>query len=125
MIPHILAEGSEVEAVEAKFERTAIEELESARNEIAELQSKHESLLSEFNATCDDLTAANNELTELKVAHVMPEGAQVPVVDPRDVKELLTLLDTMLENIPEDMIEEFANSDDFVLYKAVLDGYGV
>ena len=172
MIPRILAEGSEVEAVEVKFERTAIEELESARNEIAELQSKHESLLSELNSTRDDLTATNNELTELreipgasdveaalttelesarneiaelqskhesllseltatnneltelKEAHVVPEGVQAPI-DPQEVKELLTLLDTMLENLPDDMIEEFANSDDFVLYKTVLDGYGV
>jgi len=176
IIPRILAEGSEVEAVEVKFELTAIEELESARNEIIalqskhesllsaltaanneltelrgvqersaseaetqtalttelesarneiiELQSKHESLLSELNSTRDDLTATNNEIAELKEAHVVPEGVQAPI-DPHEVKELLTILDTMLENLPDDTIEEFANSDDFVLYKTVLDGYGV
>ncbi|KAF5410772.1 MAG: Chromosome partition protein Smc [Candidatus Methanogasteraceae archaeon] len=99
-------------------------ELESARNEITELQSMHESLLSELNSTRDNLTATNNEIAELKEAHVVPEGVQAPI-DPHEVKELLTILDTMLENLPDDMIEEFANSDDFVLYKTVLDGYGV
>ena len=53
------------------------------------------------------------------------EATTQSTVDTQDTKKLLTVLDGLLEQLPPDLIEKFANSEDYALYEKVLDGYGV
>ena len=43
----------------------------------------------------------------------------------QDVKSLLLYMDQLLEDLPEEKIEEFANSDKFVLFKNVFEKLGL
>ena len=43
----------------------------------------------------------------------------------QDVKSLLVYMDQLLEDLPEEKIEEFANSDKFVLFKNVFQKLGL
>ena len=43
----------------------------------------------------------------------------------QDVKSLLVYMDQLLEDLPEEKIEEFANSDKFVLFKNVFEKLGL
>lgn len=65
---------------------------------------------------------------------VLDEGAEaqpagmVPQPDSEDAKELrrlLKVLDDLLGELSEDVIERFANSEDFTLYERILKRYGV
>ena len=40
-----------------------------------------------------------------------------------DVEKLIPIIDNLLENLPEEVIEDFANSDDFGLYEKVVSKY--
>jgi len=40
-----------------------------------------------------------------------------------DVKKLIPVIDSLLEKLPADVIDDFANSDDFVLYEKVVKKY--
>ncbi len=42
-----------------------------------------------------------------------------------EVKRILKILDDLLENLPDEIIEKFANSEDFKLYEKILDRYGI
>lgn len=42
-----------------------------------------------------------------------------------EVQWILTVLDKMLEDLPEEKVEEFAESDNFELYERVLDAFDV
>ena len=41
----------------------------------------------------------------------------------QDVERLLPILDSLLEKLPEEVISEFAESDDFDLYEKVMKKY--
>ena len=102
-------------------------ELEAAQSEIIEVKSRQDPLLSELETTRKNLGDATMEIARLKE---MQEnmGAETPTQKAsgdQDIKKLLTILDEMLEHLPPDLIDKFANSDDYVLYGKVLDGYGI
>ena len=40
-----------------------------------------------------------------------------------DVEKIIPVIDTLLEKLPDDVIDEFAESDDFVLYEKVVKKY--
>ena len=42
-----------------------------------------------------------------------------------EIKRILKVLDDLLENLPEEIIEKFAKSEDFKLYEKILDRYGI
>jgi len=42
-----------------------------------------------------------------------------------DVKKVLLITDELLGKLPEEVINEFAQSDDFELYKKVMDKYKI
>ncbi len=61
----------------------------------------------------------------LEIDELIKEKAttdQKPVLDD-DVEKLLPILDELLENLPEDVIDEFAHSDKFTLYEKVMRKY--
>ena len=124
----------EIESMRAELSQTSVgdleqltRELETAQNEIVELKSRQDRLLSELET---DHTKLSDATTEIARLHELQEtqGAEATTqstVDTQDAKKLLTVLDGLLEHLPPDLIEKFANSDDYVLYEKVLDGYGV
>ncbi|MCD6208149.1 MAG: hypothetical protein J7J06_09210, partial [Methanosarcinales archaeon] len=99
-------------------------ELESARNEVLETRSEYDRLTSELEAARENLLTANDEIAGLKEVQGASGGAPAGGGD-ADVKNLLIVLDKLLENLSDDLIEKFASSDDFVLYEKVLDEYGI
>nr|QNO47505.1 chromosome partition protein Smc [Methanosarcinales archaeon ANME-2c ERB4] len=135
-LTHELEESKqqELELVRAELSQTSVgdleqltHELETAQNEIVELKSRQDLLLSELET---DRTKLSDATTEIARLHELQEtqGAEAitqSTVDTQDAKKLLTVLDGLLEHLPPDLIEKFANSDDYVLYEKVLDGYGV
>jgi hypothetical protein len=62
----------------------------------------------------DEFVKAKVEVNSSKVVRTVEERL------PNDVKKVLLKVDDMLESLPEDKIEEFANSDDFDLYEKVM-----
>ena len=69
-----------------------------------------------------------NELdTEEKTDTVETVQTQKPLSQDlmQDVKSLLVYMDQLLEDLPEEKIEEFANSDKFVLFKNVFEKLGL
>ncbi len=124
----------EIESMRAELAQTSGEEverltreLEAAQNEIIEVKSRQDPLLSELETTRKNLGDVTMEIAQLKE---MQEnlGTETPAqkaVEDQDTKKLLTILDEMLEHLPPDLIDKFANSDDYVLYEKVLDGYGI
>jgi len=42
-----------------------------------------------------------------------------------EIQWILTVLDKMLEDLPEDKVEEFAESENFEIYERVLDAFNV
>ena len=69
-----------------------------------------------------------NELaTEGKTDTVETVQTQKPLSQDlmQDVKSLLVYMDQLLEDLPEEKIEEFANSDKFVLFKNVFEKLGL
>jgi len=124
----------ELESIRAELSQTSGEdlerltrELETTQNEIVELKSRQDPLLSELETVRKNLSDATTEIARLHELRETP-GAEVTTqstVDTQDTKKLLAVLDGLLEHLPPDLIEKFANSDDYVLYEKVLDGYGV
>jgi hypothetical protein len=59
----------------------------------------------------------------------IPAPVPAPPKEPEAVKEelkrVLKALDTLLEKLPENVISQFANTEEFKLYERVLDRYGV
>ncbi|MCK4811245.1 MAG: hypothetical protein KAS74_03130, partial [Methanosarcinales archaeon] len=102
-------------------------ELETAQNEIIEIKSGQDPLLSELETTRKNLSDATMEITRLQELQetLGAEATTQSTVDAQDTKKLLTVLDELLEHLPPDLIDKFANSDDYSLYEKVLDGYGV
>ncbi len=124
----------EIKSMRAELSQTSVgdfeqltRELETAQNEIVELKSRQDRLLSELETDHTKLSDATTEIARLHELHET-QGAEATTqstVDTQDAKKLLTVLDGLLEHLPPDLIEKFANSDDYVLYEKVLDGYGV
>jgi len=77
----------------------------------------------ELETTREKLIDANREIIELKETQQGSESIHAEV--DQDVKDILVILDELLANLPDDLIEKFANSDDFTLYEKVLEGYGI
>ncbi|MEA1908381.1 MAG: hypothetical protein U9N43_05055, partial [Euryarchaeota archaeon] len=124
----------EIESMRAELSQTSgddleqlTRELETTQNEIIDLKSRQDSLLSELETVRKNFSDATMEIARLQELQET-QGAEATTqstVDTQDTKKLLTVLDGLLEHIPPDLIEKFANSDDYVLYEKVLDEYGV
>jgi predicted nucleic acid-binding Zn-ribbon protein len=124
----------EIESLRSELAQTSSEdleqltrELETAQNEIIEIKSRQDPLLSELETTRKNLSDATMEIARLQELQETrgAEATTQSAVDDQDTKKLLTVLDGLLEHLPPDLINKFANSDDYVLYEKVLDGYGV
>lgn len=96
-----IAGGMAVEDVKAKLEE------DFARKEI-ELTEK----ISALEKKLAEVTAEEKEISrEADTLSGMEE----------DIKKVLSVVDDLLGNLPEELIEKFANSDDFKIYEKVMD----
>ncbi len=79
----------------------------------------------DIEGTIEDLEDIKDSLgreeREEKEVGILPGGD----VSEEEIKTILGKLDELLGDLPQDKIEEFAKSDDFDLYKQVLDAFGV
>jgi hypothetical protein len=70
-------------------------------------------------------------VTPAPAPSVAEQAAEAPEADPGtqqllgDIRKLLLYLDRLLESLPEDKIEEFANSEFFNLYRHVFEKLGL
>ncbi|RZN38740.1 MAG: hypothetical protein EF813_04615 [Methanosarcinales archaeon] len=121
----------EIELMRAELSQTSAgdfeqltRKLETAQNEIIGLKSMQDPLLSELETVRKDLSDATMEIARLQETQGVEATVQSAVGD-QDTKKLLVVLDGLLEHLSPDLIDKFANSDNYVLYEKVLDGYGV
>jgi septal ring factor EnvC (AmiA/AmiB activator) len=80
----------------------------------------------------EDLKSREKELEEMKntISHKDEEIKQLkgeitePAMD-EDTRKILKILDDLLENLPEEIVDKFAKSNDYLLYEKVLDAYKI
>ena len=63
-----------------------------------------------------------------KIDHTLfsnSEEVKIDVIIDEDVKKLLPIIDSLLEKLPDEIVNEFANSKDFGLYEKVIEKYKV
>ncbi len=107
-------------------------ELKEALDEKSELEKRTEDLMKregELQRKHDELrlhlVELEKSITEQQKEMVVSSEARTEE-DEMHMKELariLTVMDDMLEHLPEDMIEKFANSDEYKLYEKILAMY--
>ena len=82
--------------------------------------------LKEGSLTKEEWMAAQKEIQD-KLYKIREEVVNKGKRDNKDglIKEVLGILDKLLEKLPDEVIEEFAVSKDFELYKKVMEMYGL
>jgi len=105
-------------------------ELKAAVDEKTALQKRTSELMkreSELQSKHDELHHRLIELeTKMAEERQMVDQMPSPAVNETHKKELakiLAVMDGLLENLPEDMIDKFAQSEEFKLYEKILDMY--
>lgn len=63
------------------------------------------------------------EIKGLAAGKAMPAGKGTEKVTNQDIRRVLKLMDKLLGDLPKEEIEEFAKSEDFELYKKVLERF--
>jgi hypothetical protein len=86
-------------------------DLKYKENELVERQKELEGLKS-------SLIEKDNEIEKLKSA------ASESLIN-EDTRNILKILDDLLEKLPEEIVDKFAKSDDYLLYEKVLDAYKI
>jgi|GEM_PF-2302922 len=69
------------------------------------------------------LSNLEGKLAEQQQALESAEEAPLEREHKREVSRILAVLDELLENLPEDMIDRFASSEEFKLYEKIMDIY--
>ncbi|MFO7619612.1 MAG: hypothetical protein R6W91_08205, partial [Thermoplasmata archaeon] len=106
--------------LEEELNRTLEEKLalEGRLAKFSAKEAEHELRHSEMRATLQEIEA---KLLEAKIAQ-----SDRPSADSEhraEMARLLQLMDDMLENLPQDVIDSFARSDDYKLYEKILSIY--
>jgi len=101
-------------------------------NKLKEKEGEIEDLESELTMRLEEIEVNKKILYELQ--KIIIEKQQeiddmktdyIGIDDELDTKRILWVLDELLGSLPKDLIEKFAESDDFQLYEAVLRKYNV
>jgi len=92
------------------------EELNEAENTLKTREEEIVNLKNQLKELSDVLSERDNEIEKLKTEK--PEF----VID-EETKKLLKILDDLLEKLPEEVVDKFARSDDYLLYERVLEKY--
>jgi KaiC/GvpD/RAD55 family RecA-like ATPase len=118
------------EDIDARIERLS-EELNEALVQKQKLEKRTREFMErevEWQARHDELrihlTQLEEQINEQQKALIDVAGKRYEDDEHRrEVSRILALLDGLLESLPEDMIERFANSEEFKLYEKILDIY--
>ena len=118
-----------IEDIDVRIERLNME-LNQALEEKAQLVKRTEEFMErelEWQRKHDELRGHLSQL-ELKLTEqqkALEEAEESPLDSEhrRDVSRILAVLDELLESLPEDMIDRFANSEEFKLYEKIMDIY--
>ena len=108
------------------IEEPVIEEQNEPNSENSLIDNNSDSLIE----NSEDNSSENNDIskqTKEETAVTDTIQTQKPLSQDlmQDVKSLLLYMDQLLEDLPEEKIEEFANSDKFVLFKNVFEKLGL
>ncbi|MDO9536966.1 MAG: hypothetical protein Q7J68_01440, partial [Thermoplasmata archaeon] len=113
--------SSRLKNLEKELNQTLDEKLELERRlkELNEREAEYDSRHKEMKATLLDVEA------RLKAQSVIPRESRAEADNEakEEMARLLKIMDDMLEELPPDIIERFARSDDFSLYKKILNLY--
>ena len=124
-VENVIAETEEeIEEVSEPVEEESNEVVETEIEQTIEEEPEVE------NVTEEDVTEqqiSQPEVSEAKTEVVSPtpsaQGATAKIQD--DIKSVLVYMDQLLENLPEDKIEEFAKSEHFDTYKKLFNELGI
>ncbi len=126
---------TEAEIVDTMRNQGLANQLGNLEAELSEVQSdkkKIEARMKELMEREVEYEKRHNEMktTLLDVETKMKQQlSQIPISEGHDPKhkeelaKILAVMDDMLEKLPEDVIEQFAKSDDFKLYEKIMDLY--
>ncbi len=126
---------TEAEIVDTMHNRGMASQLEQLEAELSEVQAdkqKIEARMKELMVREVEFEKRHNEMKitmadiEVQMKQQMNLILKYESHDPKHKEELakiLAVMDNMLENLPEDVIEQFAKSDDFKLYDKVMKLY--
>lgn len=76
------------------------------------------------NESVEEEHMKNEETTIVSTNDISNYQPQEPLID-EDVRKLLRITDELLGKLPEEVIEEFATSDDFVLYQKIMNKFQI
>lgn len=113
--------GDDIEAP-AEFEEPVIEDVPAAEETIAETPSVAEPLEEEAEETSVEepkIAAADSDANENAQQSSIPKNLREEVIS------VLSYMDQLLENLPEEKITEFAKSEHFATYKKLFDELGL
>jgi hypothetical protein len=118
-----------IEDINGRIERLNTE-LNQALEEKAQLVKRTEEFMErevQWQRKHDELrghlSSLEGKLAEQQKALENAEEAPLDHEHKREVSRILAVLDELLENLPEDMIDRFASSEEFKLYEKILDIY--
>ena len=109
------------------LDETELAEMES---EAAGTAAEEQSIDEAFDLTDEPLEAPTEEMLAEPEQSDLPEmpveaGAELPDDLKSEIRTILKYMDQLLESLPEDKIEEFANSEYFDVYKKLFEELGL
>lgn len=117
--------------IQVKEEKITLKEKEL--NELEKELAEREKEINELKQMKEDIERRERELAdkEKELAELSQElekgltkKGEIEVID-EDVKKLLPILDQLLGKLPTEVIDEFVQSEDYVLYEKLLKKYGI
>lgn len=88
--------------------------IKDARNNLEE--KKLEEVLKQLGELKNQILEKDKEIESLK-----EDGTEFNVDE--ETRKILKILDDLLENLPDEVVDEFARSDDYLLYEKILEKY--
>ena len=107
--------------------------------ELVEIKSSLQDAMAKLEKMEDDLKKREREIEELKSElknqkaiiiekdkemESLKGGGSEFVID-EDTRKLLKILDDLLDKLPEEVVDKFANSNDYLLYEKVLEKFKI
>ena len=114
--------------IDTAAENVSVETVENSEPVIEET-AVPESEVNTEPADFGDIDELNNDITESNIDYLTAKDEESDKDNnadlKKDIKSVLLYMDQLLENLPEDKIIEFANSEEFVTYKKLFSKLGL
>ena len=92
------------------------EEFQNIKNRLQEREKELKMLKNDLKRSNSVIIEKDREIEKLK-------GSEPESTLDEDTRKLLKILDDLLERLPEDVVDKFARSDDYLLYEKVLEKF--